>query len=142
VVTSRAAQAIAYETLVPLVYHVYELLPADLTKPPTYQEQYKCGAVHPFSYVPTNSSATLLQTLDPAGGGNNQYQVYVLGVLRALHLWADPPRSEIVSRMFDPVPDNADPNAGGLGISPERFLSGAQHIKADSVPAGNCFWQP
>jgi hypothetical protein len=29
--------------------------------------------------------------------------------------------------MFDPVPDTADPNAGGLGISPERFLSGAQH---------------
>jgi hypothetical protein len=137
----RAAQAIAYETLVPLVYHVYELLPADLTKPPTYQEQYKCGAVHPFSYVPTNSSATLLQTLDPAGG-NNEYQVYVLGVLRALHLWADPPRPEIASRMFDPVPDTADPNAGGLGISPERFLSGAQHIEAGSVPAGNCFWQP
>ena len=140
----RATEALAYQKLTPLGYRVYAMLPALLTKPPIYQEQYKCGGEHPFSNVPTKASATLLQTLDTSTRydpmGINGYQVYALG--RPLRIYVDPPPAEIVDRMFDPVSHSGDPNAGGLGISQAQFMAEAKHTTFYQSPVANCWWQP
>jgi hypothetical protein len=140
----RATEALAYEKLVPLAYRVYALdPPAQLFKPPIYQEQYKCGGrfgPHPFSNVPTKASATLLQVFDPSGVETNQYQLYALGKPVFLACgYVTPPPNEILDRMFDPVSDSGDPDVGGLGISQAQFLAGQEHTM---YRGENTRWQP
>jgi len=114
-----------------------------LAKPPIYQEQYKCGAFHPFSNVPTKASATLLQALDTKGK-ESEYQVYALAQRGYRSEHPDPPTVEVLDRMFDPVSQSGDPNAGGLGIPQAQFMANAEHHKwydDPYFPVG-CHWQP
>ena len=139
----RAAEALAYQTMIPLGYWVYEMRPAVLAKPPIYQEQYKCGGGHPFSNVSTKASATLLQALDTKGK-ENEYQVYALAQRGYPSEYPDPPTVEVRDRMFDPVSQSGDPNAGGLGIPQAQFMADAERHKwyYDPYFPVACYWQP
>ena len=137
----RAAEALAYQTMIPLGYWVYEMRPAVLAKPPIYQEQYKCGGGHPFSNVSTKASATLLQALDTKGK-ENEYQVYALAQRGYPSEYPDPPTVEVRDRMFDPVSQSGDPNAGGLGIPQAQFMADAEHEPWFTQSYSECFWQP
>jgi hypothetical protein len=117
---NRAIQRLAYEKFFPTGYSVFKTArrrdPADLkfTQPPM-MSTYKCGqGVVPFADAPDLSHVSLLADRDVAAR-NNTYDTYVVGIDRSDDL-SYPPKA-ILDRMFGRVPDDDNPDRGGLGVS-------------------------
>lgn len=135
---SRAIERLAYEKLVPLGYHTFELNTSrqavygtDESRPPDIKH-YQCRGYNAFKDVPALASTALLQELDPVDH-RNAYQVFVLAVPPgAFDHYATAPPDKVLARMFDPVSDSNDPDAGGLGIQASELMRTAQHYSWDS----------
>jgi hypothetical protein len=66
--------------------------------------------------------------LDPQDGGRNLWKTLALAQPKGGYRLAraQPPSDETLERVFGPVPDTNDPNAGGLGVSPARLMAGQE----------------
>lgn len=132
---ARSVERYAYERLLPLGYHVFNL--ALDTSDPGHggkargAEQYYCGATGTWDeFSPTAlklSTASLLQELDPIGQ-RNVWQVLVMSQPLGSGYHGTPPPDRLLNRLFSPVPTGkgaatTDPEAGGLGMSPEALLA-------------------
>jgi hypothetical protein len=139
---ARAVESLAYQKLVPLAYHVYQLNtdPRGIRDPggPPDVGHYFCGVglgiYNPFGDFPGLASRSLLQEIDPASLHNNRWDTFAMAVpggFRAQH----PPPQEILQRMFGPVSGSLDPMQGGLGISPTQLMTAAKHYSLyDTIP--------
>jgi hypothetical protein len=129
----RGVQRIAYEKLVPLGFHVFELNPfpdgSQVAQQPPNVAAYMCGLYHPWNTAPPwpqLGSTALLQKLDSFGRLNNEWEVLVLAVPPAVSdQHGTPPPETLLHRMYDPVSGSNDPEAGGLGISPTQLMGTA-----------------
>jgi hypothetical protein len=162
----RGIQRIAYETLVPVGFKVFEL--NQYPNPPNFPTRgypsgdgtnapalprYECNALfvnpHPWDSDPawpTNASTALLQVLAPGDRKLNQWQVLVMAAPPGgADKHGTPPPASLLSTMFDSVSESNDPinGDGGLGISPSEFLRTAPHSKwsdANTPGTDHCFW--
>ena len=162
----RGIQRIAYETLVPAGFNVFEL--NQYPNPPNFPTRgypsgdgtnapalprYECSALfknpHPWDSDPawpTNASTALLQALVPGDRKLNQWQVLVLAAPPGSSQYGTPPPASLLSTMFDSVSASNDPinGGGGLGIPPSEFLRTAPHVKwsdANTPGTDHCFWE-
>jgi hypothetical protein len=131
---ARGAERLAYEKLLPLGFHVFELAPSlrnvvDHSHPPD-PRQYECGGgYHPwYDYPPSTEAWTsLLQGFDPVHH-DNAYDVFVLSVPPGPNTYhGTPPEEKTLKRMFDPVSSSNAAADGGLGISPSELMRTAEH---------------
>jgi hypothetical protein len=147
----RGIERIAYEKLMPLDYHVFLLnrYPddradrdhngydfSDGTEPPALT-RYECTEANQFDATfPPLATTYQLSILDPVSPPTNQWNVLVFAESADHREHPTPPPDRILHRMFDPVSRSLDPSAGGLGVSPTAFMSGAKKYAFDSISAG------
>jgi hypothetical protein len=130
---SRSAERLAYEKLLPLGFHVFQLAMdvdnvQDRSHPPD-PKQYLCGGTYyPWYYYPSPLAWTsLLQAYDPVNH-NNSYQTFVLSVPPGANTYhGTPPDVTTLTRMFGPVSKSLAAGDGGLDISPANLMRDAQH---------------
>jgi hypothetical protein len=127
----RGIESLAYQKLVPLVYHVHQLNtdPGKVPNPgvPPDPRTYECAYTFPFPDHPALGSTALLQEVDSTSRHNNRWETLVMA--DAEHLAKKPSDAfiKIVHRMFDPISASLDPMQGGLGISPTQLMTEAPH---------------
>jgi hypothetical protein len=150
--STRAIQAMAYEKLVPLGFHVYQLnqvgpkAPKQFRTAPPDVRSYTCDVgYHPFYDYGSapQASTSLLTDADPAGQ-NNGYQTLVMSVPPGRGQYGTAPPKTITDRMFGKRSTSNDPTRGGLGIDPQDFMSGAKlYGWWNNGPANDpCWWGP
>lgn len=118
-------ERLAYEKLLPLGFHVFQLnsdpkYVPDHTQPPDPQ-QYNCP-YYPWYYYPSPLAWTsLLQGFDPVHH-DNIYDVFVLSIPPGANTYhGTPPDEAMLTRMFDSV------SKGGLGMSAATMMRTAEH---------------
>ena len=159
----RGIERISYDKLMSLGYNVYRLnrYPDDRdTFDPSYGYPYNSGAqppavkrydcrfvdFHPWYSTPTwpaRATSDLLRILDPGDPSMDQWNVLVLAVPLGNDVYGTPPPDPLLNRMFDSVSGSNDPAAGGLGMSPSVFMSGAQQYGYENTGPGydeDCTW--
>jgi hypothetical protein len=126
---SRGVERMAYQTLLPLGFHVFRLNGFVSPNPPD-PRKYKCSYWPWYYYSPpalSNATTALLQEKDSRYGVNNTWQTLVLSRPPApTTRWGQPPSDELLKRMFDPVANSNNPKEGGLAISPSKLMAGAR----------------
>jgi hypothetical protein len=132
---ARSVERYAYERLLPLGFHVFNLYPdhssAAQGGKPRGAELYYCGATGTWDeFSPTAlryATASLLRQLDPITQAN-EWQVLVMSKPLGGGYHGTPPTDDLLRRLFSPLPGSkdpavADPEAGGLNMSPEALLA-------------------
>lgn len=132
---SRSIRRLAYEKLVPTFYATFklnrDLYPEQAEGKPREIGTYLCGGVaYPWTkrygkLQQELASANLLEELDLEDRGRrNWWQTLVLSeVPGESTYYGTPPDEKILEDMFKKVPENSDPTAKGVGMSPEQFLA-------------------
>jgi len=143
----RSLQRSVYEELVPLSFKVWDtgLTSLDLTDP-NNTEGFDCSPDprSPFdngTQAPPLSYAGSVDDYDPQRKVSRS-RVYVMVRKDTNFSWPD---DEILKRMFGPVSQDEDPDAGGLGISPQDLMREAvrEGPPKQYVPTGvdaRCAW--
>lgn len=146
----RATARFAWERLLPTTYHVYKLNPDREPSrhggKPQDPHHYECGVFHPWYYFESlalqKSVANLLLRMQP-GGTDNNWQILVLA-RESGGEYGYPPSDETLTRLFSPVAEDNNPHDGGLGMSPEAFISEQPWVFWDenpNEPGGDaCYW--
>jgi hypothetical protein len=135
---SRSIQRYAYEKLLPLGFHTFQLnipwYPPHWGGGPPPPKEYQC-AYYPWYYYSDTAikyaTTALLQEYEP-NGNNNIWQALVLArPPNKTTVHGQPPSDEMLKRMFSPVPvgdspDANNPKADGLGMSPVEVMRPAK----------------
>jgi hypothetical protein len=164
----RGIQRIAYQTLVPIGFRIFQL--NQYPNPTNYPTRgypsgdgsqapavstYECSSLfispHPFDSNPAwpkDAQASVLQSLapNPPYRKLSQWQTYVLAPPPGSSRYATAPPDTLLHKMFAPVSDSNDPihGEGGLGMSPSEFLRTAPHSgwsNADAPGQDHCWWR-
>jgi hypothetical protein len=123
----RSIELEAWVKLLPLGYPTFDLVPTYASSgAPQNPGGYHCNAdtEQPFDGYPAGAHTSFLQQWDPSPPGeykiNGQYEMYALA--RDHGLVADPPKAEILDRVFGPLSPSGDPRNGGLGMSLSSYV--------------------